>query len=473
VRRQLAPGATVLLVLVALGLLLRALALVGWWPVTPTLEDGYQRFAANPFLDLQHAAGYDLIVAALGHVSRQIAFTVLVQHVAGVAAAPLYWAAVRRLTGSPWPGLLPAAIVLLDPDDIFLEHAIMSETWTLLAIAIGLYAATRVLAQPGRSRRWAVLSGAALAAAVMIRSAAAPLIVTTLAAMLIGAPAARAGVRSCLRPALALVATFAVLLLGFAAASDAFGHRFAISPSPGWYLYGRVAQFADCRDFTPPPGTGALCQRARPSRRPGAYTYMFTLQSPAVRLLGGFGRHDTVAGGWARRALEAQPLDFLATAWTYLRSYFVPGSLPARLRGSIGLDPQLDFTATSIVEPDLHADLERYYGAFTVSPRRWALEVLHDVSRVVRFGATLLTITTLLTALGLALGTRRSRVAVLLFGGGGLSLILVPAALSTYAGRYTVPMAAPMLAGSGIALHALLTTARRRRRARARAAGGT
>lgn len=451
--RRLDGPARVLLVLLALGVALRVVAALSWWPVTPTLEDGYQRFTANPFLDYQHSAGYDLIVAALGHVTRQIAFTVLVQHLTGFASALLYWAATRRLTGSGWPGLLPAAIVLLGPDQIFLEHSIMSESWVVLAVAAGLYAAVRVLEGPGSGWRWALASGAALAAAVMIRSAAAPLIVVVALALVLYPTTPPRGRAERLGAPLALCATVVVLLLGFAAANDHFGHRFAISPSPGWYLYGRVAQFADCRDFTPPRGTASLCQRTAPATRPSAYDYMFTPQSPAVRRFGGFARQDALLGGWSRRALEAQPLAFLATAWSYLRSYWVPGWLPARLKGSTGLDPQLDFTfSDALFAPLMHKDLERFYAPFDVHPVHSGLQLLHAISRVIRFGATLLLIATLLTFLGLGVGSRRSRVGVLLFGVGGLSLILVPALLSTYAGRYTVPMAAPMLAGAGIAL---------------------
>jgi hypothetical protein len=430
-------------------------AAISWWPVSPTLEDGYQRFAANPFLDLQHSAGYDLIVAALGHVSRQIAFTVLLQHLTGFVSALLYWAATRRLTGSLWPGLLPAAIVLLDPDQIFLEHSIMSESWVILAIAVGLYAAVRAIDVSLASWRWPAVSGAALAVAVMIRSAAAPLILVAAASLLFSRPWSLQRGHAHVRAAVALFATAAVLLLAFAAANEHFGHRFAVSPSPGWYLYGRVAQFADCRDFTPPPGTRTLCQRIPAAQRPTAYDYMFTPQSPAVRRFGGFGRQDTLIGGWSRRALEAQPLDFLATAWSYLRSYYVPGSLPARLKDSTGLDPQLDFTATNFFEAEGRRDLESFYAPFAVHPRHWGLQLLHDFGRVVRFGATLLFITTLLVLVGLLVGSRRSRIGVLLFGVGGLSLILVPAMLSTYAGRYTMPMAAPMMAAAGITLLAL------------------
>jgi 4-amino-4-deoxy-L-arabinose transferase-like glycosyltransferase len=452
--------------LIVVGLALRAVAVISWWPVTPILEDGYQRFTANPFLDFQHSAGYGLIVAALGHVTRQIAFTVLIQHAVGVASAVLFWAALRRLTGSSWPGLLAAAIVLLDPDQIFLEHSIMSEVWVVLAIAVGLYAAVRSLQAPVPWWRWPLSCGLALAVAVMIRSAAAPLVGVVALTLLVHGPSPGCRWREHVRAAVAVCGAVAVGLLAFAFANQAYGHRFAVSPSPGWYLYGRVAQFADCRDFTPPPGTRRLCQSIPPSQRPAAYNYMFTPQSPAVRLFGTFSSHDDLVGGWARRGLEAQPLDFLRTTWSYLRSYYLPGSLPSRLKGSTGLDPQLDFLSTSVFAAALHKDLEIYYRPFAVHPRHWGLVLLHDISRVIRFGATLLFITTALVLVGLFFGPRRARAGVLLFGVGGFTLILIPAALSTYAGRYTLPMAAPMTAGAAITIYELhrrwATRARRR-----------
>jgi hypothetical protein len=462
IRKRSAPG-WVLIALLLLGLALRVLAEISWWPVSPTLEDGYQRFTANPFSDLQHSAGYDLIVAVLGHITHQVAVTVIVQHLTGFLVAWLYYNGLRRLTGSGWPGLFPAAIVLLDPDQIFLEHAIMSEAWVVLALGVALYGTVRALAAPRPLWRWPAVAGAGIAAAIMIRSAAAPM----LAVMVLTALAHRGwgehGPQ--LRAALAMAGTAIVLLLGFAGASAAFGNRFAISPSPGWYLYGRVAQFADCRDFTAPAGTRSLCQRMSPSRRPSAFIYMWTPQSPAVRLFGGFGHQDRLIGGWSRRALEAQPLAFLSTGWDYLRAYWLPGTLPARLSGSTGLDPQLDFTSNNaFAAAAIHHDLERFYAPFTVHPRHWGLQVLRDSSRVVRFGATLLSISTVLVLAGLGLPDRRLRLSVFLFGVGGLSLILIPALLSTYAGRYTVPMAAPMMAAAGVTLFGWLGVVAARRR---------
>jgi hypothetical protein len=448
----------VLVGLIVVGLALRLLAIVSWWPVTPTLEDGYQRFAANPFLDPQHPAGYDLIVAALGHISRQIAFTVLLQHLIGMGTALLLGAGVRRLTGSAWAGLLPVAIVLLDPDHIFLEHSIMSETWATLTIALSLYGVIRSCEAPELWWRWPLGTGFALAAAVMIRTASLPIIAVFALGLVLYRPHPFRRWREHLWAAAVMVCTAAILLLAFAGVSAVSGQRFGIAPSPGWYLYGRVAQFADCRQFVPPRGTAGLCQTTPPSRRPSAYYYTFEPGSPAMHLFGAFGRDDATVESWARAALLAQFGDFLGTAWTYLRSYYVPGSLPARLRPtSTELDPQLDFTnrGNAIVVAAMRKDLETYYDRFTIHPIRWGLEFLHDWQRVVRFGATALFITTVLSLIGVAVGDRRSRVGVLLFGIGGLSLLLAPVLTGTYSGRYTVPMAGPMVAAAAITLTAL------------------
>lgn len=238
--------------LLVLGLALRVLAIVSWWPVTPTLEDGYQRFAAlNPFLDPQHPAGYDLIVAGWGALTRQIAFTVLIQHLTGFASGLLLYAATRRLTGSRWAGLLPMAIVLLAPDEVFLEHSIMSESWAILALALGLYAAVRAGDDPERWWRWPLATGVALAAAVMIRTASLPIVAVVALVLVLWSPRPLARPREHLRAAAAMIGAVVVALLAFAGASVASGQRFGIAPSPGWYLYGRVAQFADCQDLHP------------------------------------------------------------------------------------------------------------------------------------------------------------------------------------------------------------------------------
>jgi hypothetical protein len=292
----------------------------------------------------------------------------------------------------------------------------------------------------------------------MIRTTALPLVIVSGLAIAVWQPAARGAPRLArLRPLLGVWGIAIVLLVGFAGAGAAFGRRFGIEPSPGWYLYGRAAQFAHCGKFTPPPGTARLCESRPPSQRPGAYFYTFTAQSPAVKVFGAFGRDDNVVQAWARRALFAQLGDFLKTAWVYLRGYYVPSSLPARIRStSTDLDPQLDFTnkGNPIYVAAMHQDLETYYERFDQHSAHGGLDFLRGWQRAIRFGASALFVTTLLVAVGLVIGTRRSRAGVFLFGLGGLSLLLGPALTGTYSGRYTVPLAGPLMAAAGITLWA-------------------
>lgn len=458
-----APGYA-LLALVLVGVALRLIAITSWWPVATTLDDGYERFAgSNPFENDVHPAGYSLILGALGAVTREIELPVLLQHLGGLVSALLLWGATRRVTGSAWAGLLPAAIVLLNPDQIILEHAIMSETWGVLVTSIGLYAAVRSFDEPQPWWRWPLVTGAALGVAATIRTIGLLVIPVAVLALLLWRPLPFGTWRRWVAPASATAAAAAVLL-AFATANAAFGQGFGIRSSPGWYLYGRAAQLADCNRFTPPAGTQVLCESEPASERRGAAWYwglgfLLGSRAPGPRYFGPFGDHDQLLGEWAKRAILAQPGDYLASVWEYGQGYWYPGSPPSRPdSGDGGLDPKLAFTdgRTDIellaIKVAVERSLEGYFNSFSVHEFRPGLEFLRGWQQVIRFGPLLVSITTLLTLVGLAVGTRRSRIGVLLFGIGGLAMLVAPALTANYRGRYMVPMAGPMLAAAAIAI---------------------
>ena len=353
------PPGYVLAGLLLAGVGLRLVAVIGWWPTASTLDDGYQLYAeSNPFADPQHPAGYGLIVAALGALTREVAVPVLLQHLVGIASALLLFAATRRVARSEWAGLLPAAIVLLNPDQIFLEHSIMSESWAVLTVSVGLYAVVRAFDDPDPWWRWPALAGGALALGVAIRTAGLLAIPVAVLALLLCRPQPFAAWRRHWQAPVAAAGVAAAVLLGFATANATFGDRFGLGPSQGWYLYGRAAQFADCDRFTPPPGTEVLCEDTPASDRQGAYYYLFDPAAPAPRAYGGFGESDELVGEWAKRAIRAQPGDYLSTTWEYLRAYWLSGLTPA---GGTNLDPQLDFTAESLFEAEIERSLESFY----------------------------------------------------------------------------------------------------------------
>jgi hypothetical protein len=288
------------------------------------------------------------------------------------------------------------------------------------------------------------------------------------------------------------------VLLVFATLNATLGERFGLGASPGWYLYARAAQFADCTKFEPPPGTEVLCEDRPPSERPGTRYYLYDPEAPAPRHFGTFGNDDGLLRQWARRAIVAQPGDYLESVWDNLRAYWLPSLAPSVTYGHAwtidqGLDPQLAWTngladsgfyrrptppgqtssqavgegqlskLLAFAEQGYQQQLTETYNPFTAHMRRAGLEFLRGWQRVVRFGGTVLSIATLLVLLGLVIGTPRSRAGVLLFGVGGLTLIIAPALTANFWARYTVPMAGPLTAAAAIAVVALWRELRTRR----------
>jgi Dolichyl-phosphate-mannose-protein mannosyltransferase len=461
-----------LLALLLVGVALRLVAVISWWPATTTLIDAwpYATYAeSNPFGNPQHPAGYSLILATLGALSREVAFTIAIQHLAGIAAALLLFTAVRRLTGSAGAALLPAGAILLNPDLIYLEHSIMSESWFVLACAGAVYAAIRAFDEPDPWYGWPLLAGLLAALGTVIRSSGIFLIGVIVLALLV----CRRRPWVHWRAPLAAAAAGAAVLLCFATLNAVLGDRFGIGPSPGWLLYGRVAQFADCSRFVVPEGSKFLCETTPAEERPGANYYLFDPKAPAPRTLDEFGAEDDLLREWSQRAIRAQPGDYLETVWEELRGYYVPSSRPEQEASGGGIDPQLDFTRGfnladpyyTAIQPQTERGMEKFYSDFSVDQDPPGLRFLRGWQEVTRFGGVALSIATLLALIGLLIGPRRSRVGVMLLGAGGLSLLIAPALAGNYVGRYTVPMAGLMAAAAAASIAALAAGERARRRA--------
>lgn len=451
----------VLAVCVVLALALRALAMAGWWPIStgPGDSGAYAYFASgvNPLTNPQHPPGYSMFLALIGTVTREIAAFAIIQHLLSIVAALVLFVAVRRLCGSPWPALAGASVILLGADQIYLEHTIMSESFFVLAVTVALYGVTRMLDAPDRWWPWPVVAAVLVVAAGLTRSAGLFLIPIVALGLLLARP------RPWLprwRPVAAFVGTASVLLLAFATANEISNGRFEVAPTGGWHLYGRVAPFADCGQFDPPAGTEGLCERTDPAERLGTDHYLYDPDVPAKRIFGDRPfDHDDQLGAFARKAVLHQPKTYALAIWNDVSAYFVPGSFDwAPGRGS-DLDGQLDWTGPVYpkVEREIEEGLENYFfDDFSVSRDAGILGFLHDYQRVFRFGATALTLATLLILAGLFVGPRRNRIAVLVLGGGGLAMFLVPTLSIIYIARYTVPSAGLIAAGAAVAAMSLI-----------------
>ncbi len=420
-------------------------AALAWWPIANNLGDSWPyatHALVRPFDDPQHPAGYSLTLAAIGFFTRDVGLFSVLQSLMGIASALILFAGVRRLCGSPWPGLLGAAVILLGADQVFLERTIMSETLFTLLLTATIYATARALESPERWYPWPLVAASLGLAMAITRPAGVFLLPLIALALVLVAP------RPWLarwRPAAAFAVPVVVGMFAFATANDLSHDRFEFAPTPGWHLYSRAATFADCSQFEPPEGTTALCETTGREERLGLNWYLYYPRSPATRLFGNIsvaeGGGDAQLGAWARRAILAEPRAYLEAVWPDLKAYFFPDQYRYKFGNGIDLDGQLDWGETWNAKADgrTKKGMEEFFDPFTIERRDRLLQHLHDYQRVFRFGATALTIATILTLLGLFLGRRRERIALMLLGIGGLAMILPPTFSANYVGRYTVP----------------------------------
>lgn len=450
-----------LLALVLAGVILRILASAAGWPVFPTLADSwpYSYYAGSDvFANPQHPPGYSIFLAAVGLFTHSVGVFVVLQHLMGIATALIFFAGIRRLCGSPWPGLVAAAVVLLDADLLYLEDQIMSEVLFTFLLALVIYAAARTLEKPERWWPWPIAMGVFVQLLTMTRTSGLVLVpILFLAVLLIH----RRPWRPRIPAMVAFIVTAVVMFVAQAGISAIDGNTFRITPSPGWHLYGRAAEFASCKEFTPPPGTASLCEETAIDQRPGFDWYLFDPSSPAVQKFKFFGFGDSKLKEFSEEAILHQPRAFLESVWPEIEAYFLPESYGQRTPGhGTDIDGQLDWALASTegdeTEQQTQEGMESFFSPFTVERNQGLISFFHDYQRIFRFGGTMLTVSTLLILLGLLVGTRRRRIAVFVLGIGGLAMLILPAFSANYVGRYMVPMSPLYAAGAVIAAMSLV-----------------
>src|SRR5438874_2082842 len=70
------------------------------------------------------------------------------------------------------------------------------------------------------------------------------------------------------------------LIFAYIAIANIAGRTDGYSDLEGFQLYGRVAQFADCKKFKPPGRTRLLCQTTPPAQRAGPTSQLFASNLP-------------------------------------------------------------------------------------------------------------------------------------------------------------------------------------------------
>src|SRR5436305_13919730 len=258
------------------------------------------------FSDHNAPGGYPIFLRVVREIWSALAFTIGIQHCLGVATGRLPYA-VRRRVGAPRGfALAPAVLVFCSGDQLFLEHALLTESLWAVLIAGGLYALVRGLGDGEFDARWLALGGLLVGASATVRTAAGPLVIVV---AIWAAWAVHGELRRRARAAVAVGLPAVALILAYVAFANITGQTDGYSDLEGFQLYGRVAQFADCKKFKPPGRTRLLCQTTRPAHRPGPTSPLFASYAPlnqkAFNLQ--LPRDSALLGRFGQQAILHQP----------------------------------------------------------------------------------------------------------------------------------------------------------------------
>lgn len=454
-----------LAVLLVIGLVLRILLTLTWSPAFTGYSDSgiyFQGAVESVWADPVRMVGYSMFLEAMHAITPHLIAVVIVQHALGLAAAVLVFLAVRRCGGPGWLGLLPAGIIAIGGDQLFIEHAALSDALFIIFVTATLYAAIRATDD---RLWWAALAGVCAGFAVWARTVGLGVVAVLCLWFLFSA--GRPNRQTVMAGVLSLAC--AIVVVGSYA-----GWRSAAANLPGtltsnnaWNLYGRVAPWADCEKFDPPPGTEGLCE-ARPASQRGYHSgeeYIYSGESPAQKL---YGPPFLVADPeemeelqrWSAAALRGQPLDYLNSVWLDTWRLFRPhapsyGDLTANAFTSYliyGLDGRTGTNefVESWQSPLYPADPPPDRGNLA------SFETWEAITRVVNvWMAGLLA----LCLAGPWVLRGRARAGMILFAATAMVLLFFPIVTKSYDYRFVIPAFAPLVAAGSLAAWGLATRA--------------
>jgi hypothetical protein len=445
---------------------LRAVVMLGYPPVM-WFNDSYRYVSDTIHLATSPSrpSGYPFFLRLLLPFHS---FTLVagLQHLMGLAMGAGIYVLLRRRGLPAWGATLAAVPVLFDAYEVQLEQQVMSDALFMLLVT----GAVVLLCWDDRvSVMVAVIAGAAIGYATIVRSVGLPLLVVVAVCLL----ARRAG----WRPLAALVVAGAIPIAGYMFVYYLQHGRVATADSAGTYLYGRVSSFANCAVMKPPPSLASLCDPRPPAERPIAVEYIWNKSDPLWRFHKGLfsPRVNALAQRFAVRAIEDQPLSYLrvvaadtwhAFGWNHNVNYdrktnvlYLFSDPPPRI-------PSWSWKALRAFQPGLgQTRAVQPFAGF-----------LGAYQRQVYLHGTLLGLMLLAGLGGLIARWRRLGGLVLLPWAVAVVLLVLPMATSGFSYRYTLAVIAPASIAAGLAFARRDGSREQDRRGRRRgdgAAGGT
>jgi hypothetical protein len=444
-----APFLTLLLA----GIALRWLVTGAYYPILMLQRDAYR------YLELAAGEGgagfrpvlYPLLIKPAVKL-HNLVFVAVGQHVLGLAIAVLSYVLLRRLGAGRWLGAAAAAPVLLDAYNLNLEHYLLTET----VFQVMVVGALALLLWHPRPALWAIAG-----AAVLIALAG----TTRFVGLALIAPAAIyiAWTRMGWMRLAILAIAFSTVLLGYSAWRGTTSEIGGVAGKSGFFLYGRVASFSDCRKVTVAPDLRSLCLKEPPEERGPNYGFFEMGLPPSVRT------GPEAASRFRRFSLtiiRSQPLDYVAAVAADFARFFEPATPQSQ-------EPYVARWrfVRSIEEADPNPYVERLGASPPASlgfSQDFAIDrslagALRSYQGVGYLWGPLLGVCLLIGLAGAIWGRQGEgvnlRAASALFTLSAVTLLLIPVAVTVYHFRYAVaslPLAGPAAVAGVLALRARL-----------------
>ena len=442
-------GHRLFLAALAVGLVVRVVAMVAYWPAF-VISDGptYLELSRDLVPSPDRVVGYSAVLRVLTWPLDAVWLVAGVQHLLGLATAVLIYALLRRRGCPGWLATLATLPVLLDGMQLVLEQSVLSDEIYQLVLVAGI---ALLLWRPRPRTLEVALAGLVLGLSVLVRVGGEPAVLSAVLLVLLVGRSWRTKVVH----AVVVVATFAAPLLAYAAWYDAENGALALTQSGGRALYMRTTSFVDCSRVSLPAYERPLCPEEPLGHRQDPTWYGW--HDPdgyhgLVELPEGM-TPDQAMRDFAMRAIRAQPADYLKVVGRDVLYGFdrergdrfgYDTSDKWRFGGWYGYDPT-DWTGPAYLTHG--GQLPRTTGPLA--------RVMSDYGDAVFLTGPLLAVLLLLALAGL-LRRRRDggadrRPAILLLVTLGLGLTLVPDVTAEFVWRYTLPMVTLVPAAAALA----------------------
>ncbi|MEX5711034.1 hypothetical protein BBK14_26155 [Parafrankia soli] len=413
-------------------------------------------------------SGYPMFLRVIGapdHLTR----LVVVQHTAALLAGVALYAASRQLferhgpvaaagrTGG-WPAAVVAVPALLAPWVLDLGQFVLADSLFGTLVLGGLV----LLAWPGRPAAWRfAVAGLLLGASLTVRTVGyGPLAVGAAGAVVLAVTHWRRAHAAVVAAGavLAFVLGAAVPVVAYSAWSAGQGKGFTVTAHSGFFLYGRVAPFADCARLPDDPDLLSLCDPRPVGERGSPVTYLWPDDSPLRQGndLVPPGREE-LAGEFARRVIREQPWTMVTSTARYLAGYFSPVPYENRLTSRADTW-ELPRTGTNRLVSDGPHAADGYFSVARLNDP--PVELLAFYSRLGYGPMPLVGLGLLAGLLAQIVGRARGRAGpgrlFWLLGGASLSTLLLSSLTSAFDYRYlgsVVGLLAPaaLLGAAGLA----------------------